>query len=75
MKKETKKETKEETIRISRKKKKYVKPRFHVVKVSADAYNLLVDICNDTGHSMRYVADTLITEAAKHVVIEEETTE
>lgn len=57
-------------IHIPAKKREYVN-NSKLVRVSADAYNILIDICNESAISLSEVASILILEASKHVVYDE----
>ena len=43
-----------------------------VVKLSPEAYNVLVDIYNDSAFSLKQIASILIVESAKRVVYDKE---
>ena len=43
-----------------------------VVKLSPEAYNVLVDIYNESALSLKQIASILIVESAKRVVYEKE---
>lgn len=43
-----------------------------VVKLSPEAYNVLVDICNESALSLKQIASILIVESAKRVVYDKE---
>lgn len=43
-----------------------------VVKLSPEAYNVLVDIYNESGLSLKQIASILIVESAKRVVYDKE---
>ena len=60
-------------IRIPARKKQPVTDKNNpVVKVSADAYNALVEIYNESTLSMKDIASLLIIESSKHVVYDKE---
>lgn len=60
-------------IRIPARKKQTVTDKDNpVVKVSADAYNALVEIYNESTISMKEIASLLILEGSKHVVYDKE---
>lgn len=60
-------------IRIpARKKRPATDKDTPVVKVSADAYNALVEIYNESTISMKEIASLLILEGSKHVVYDKE---
>lgn len=44
-----------------------------VVKLSPEAYNVLVDIYNESALSLKQIASILIVESAKRVVYDKET--
>lgn len=52
--------------------KKCVTTRQEVVRVSADAYNALVEIYNESTLSMKELASILILEASKRIVYDKE---
>lgn len=54
-------------IHIKSKKKKY-KDKNSVVKLSADAYNALVDICNESSMSMGQIASEIILQSVDRIV-------
>ena len=54
-------------IHIKAKKKKY-KDRTSVVKLSADAYNALVDVCNESSMSMSQIASEIILQSMDRIV-------
>ena len=56
-------------IRIPAKKKKTISEKENpVVKITAEAYNTLVEIYNESTISMKDIASLLIVEASKYVV-------
>lgn len=58
-------------IHIKSSKKKY-KTKNSVVKLSADAYNALVDICNESSMSMGQVASTIILQSIDRIIYDRE---
>lgn len=58
-------------IHIRAKKKKH-KTKNPVVKLSVDAYNVLVDICNESCLSMGQVASEIIIQSADRIVYDRE---
>lgn len=58
-------------IHIKAKKRKY-KTKNPVVKLSAEAYNTLVDICNESAMSMGQVASEIILQSADRIVYDRE---
>ena len=58
-------------IHIKAKKKKY-KTKNPVVKLSANAYNMLVDICNESPMSMGQIASEIIIQSADRIVYDRE---
>ena len=60
-------------IRIPAKKKKTISEKENpVVKITAEAYNALVEIYNESALSMKDIASLLIIESSKHVVYDKE---
>lgn len=60
-------------IRIPAKKKKTISEKENpVVKITAEAYNALVEIYNESTLSMKDIASLLIIESSKHVVYDKE---
>ena len=60
-------------IRIPAKKKKTISEKENpVVKITAEAYNTLVEIYNESTLSMKDIASLLIIEGSKHVVYDKE---
>lgn len=56
-------------IRIPAKKKKTISEKENpVVKITAEAYNTLVEIYNESTISMKDIASLLIVEGSKHIV-------
>lgn len=59
-------------IRIPAKKKKTISEKENpIVKITAEAYNTLVEIYNESTISMKDIASLLIVEASKCVVYDE----
>lgn len=58
-------------IHIKAKKKKY-KTKNPVVKISADAYNTLVDICNESSMSIGQIASEIILQSVDRIVYDRE---
>ena len=58
-------------IHIPAKRKSYVKES-QPVRMSAEAYNALVDICNETGMPMKQAASMLVLEAVELIVYDRE---
>ena len=60
-------------IRIPAKKKKAISEKENpVVKITAEAYNALVEIYNESTLSMKDITSLLIIEGSKHVVYDKE---
>ena len=60
-------------IRIPAKKKKTISEKENpVVKITAEAYNALVEIYNESTLSMKDIASLLIIESSKYVVYDKE---
>lgn len=60
-------------IRIPAKKKKTISEKENpVVKITAEAYNTLVEIYNESTLSMKDIASLLIVEGSKHVIYDKE---
>jgi hypothetical protein len=60
-------------IRIPAKKKKTISEKENpVVKITAEAYNTLVEIYNESTLSMKDITSLLIIEGSKHVVYDKE---
>lgn len=58
-------------IHIPARKKKTVKTP-QVVKISPEAYNVLVDIYNETYLSMKDLVSTIILQSAENIVFDKE---
>ena len=43
-----------------------------VTKLTVEAYDTLIEICNKSGHTMKDVASQIITQGAKMIVYDEE---
>ena len=54
------------------KKKPYTNKKCEVVRVSAEAYNALIDMANESTHSMVYIASKAILFAQDNISYEEE---
>lgn len=58
-------------IHIKAKRKEYTQGQ-PVIKVSAEAYNALVDICNESSMSMKEVASLIIMQSLDRIVYDRE---
>lgn len=58
-------------IHIKAKKRKY-KTKNPVVKISSDAYNTLVDICNESSMSIGQIASEIILQSVDRIVYDRE---
>lgn len=58
-------------IHVPARKKQYVKEQT-TVKLTPEAYNVLVDICNESTLSLKQMASLLIVESADRVVFDKE---
>lgn len=56
----------------SRKRKPATQEDRPVIRISSEAYNVLIEIGNESTLSFKDIASTLIIEAAKHVVYDKE---
>ena len=62
---------KDGNIHIPAKRQGYVE-KSQPVRMSAEAYNALVDICNETGMPMKQAASLIILEAVELIVYDRE---
>lgn len=58
-------------IHIKAKKRRYKKDN-PTVKLSVEAYNALVDICNESSMSMSQIASEIILQSSDRIVYDEE---
>lgn len=58
-------------FQLNPKKKQYTEKKFEVVRVSAEAYNALVDMANESTYSMMSIASKAILFAQENVSYEE----
>lgn len=58
-------------IHIKAKKKKH-KTKNPVVKLSVEAYNVLVDICNESSMSMSQIASEIILQSTDRIIYDRE---
>lgn len=58
-------------IHLKAKKRRYKKEN-PVTKLSVEAYNVLVDICNESAMSMSQVASEIILQSRERIVYDEE---